>query len=273
MTVDLNQTSSVAEAFGRKSVVYDAFGKDHENLTRMRERVYGAITRQLKPGSHLLEINAGTGFDAVQMVTRGYSVHATDLSAGMVDSIKEKIVKHEIGSRLTAEELSFTELNQVQNGPFDGVYSNFGGLNCVPDLSEVTRHLPSILRPGGLAIWVIMPRICPWELGLMFKDWRVATRRFRPDGVMANVEGVQFKTWYFSPGQAIRAFGPQFECVGLEGLSVVTPSADNKTFALNRPKLFRRLVTLDENISTTWPFNRMGDFFILTMKLKEAKRS
>ncbi len=262
-----SHSTSVSEAFSLKSFVYDQFGENHANLTRMRERVYAAVTRHLPTGSHLLEINAGTGLDAFNIVQRGYSVHATDLSDGMIDAIHEKIKMHRLQSQLTAERLSFTDLDQVQNGRFDAVYSNFGGLNCVEDLRPVTQHLPKILKPGGLAIWVIMPPVCPWEMGLIFKDWRVATRRFRPNGVMANVESVEFRTWYFTAAQTMQAFGPQFECVGLEGLSVVTPTADNKTFAVRRPGLFNRLVQIDEAISTVWPFNRIGDFFILTMKL------
>ncbi len=263
----IDHTQSVSKAFSRKSFVYDEFGENHVNLTRMRERVYAAVNRHIPPNSHLLEINAGTGLDAQNIVRLGHTVHATDLSDGMVEAIQTKIKTAQLDGKLTAERLSFTALDQVQNGPFNAVYSNFGGLNCVQDLRPVTQHLPKILRPGGLAIWVIMPPICPWEISLFLKDWRVATRRLRPNGVVANVEAVQFRTWYFTPKQVMRAFGPQFELLHLEGLSVVTPTADNKTFAPRRPNLFKRLVQLDEAVSHMWPFNRMGDFFILTMKL------
>lgn len=267
----INHTESVSEAFNRKSVVYDEFGEDHPNLTRMRERVYSAVTRHLDPNSHLLEINAGTGLDASNIVHLGHSVHATDLSDGMVDAIEQKIVAQKLDGKLTAERLSFTNLDQVKNGPFDCIYSNFGGLNCIEDLTAVTRHLPAILRPGGLVVWTIMPPICPWEMALFLKDWNVATRRFHKNGIVANVEGVPFKTWYFTPRQVMAAFGPNFERIGLEGLSIVTPTADNKTFSRKRPKLFRRLVTIDETISHVWPFNRIGDFFILTMRLRDKR--
>ena len=128
----------VAEAFSRKSAVYDAFGEDHPNLTRMRQRVYAAVTRHLKPGSHLLEINAGTGLDASQLVKSGYTVHATDLAPGMIEAIEQKVADQQLDGRLSAQQLSFTNLDQADNGPFDAVYSNFGGLNCVADLKDVT---------------------------------------------------------------------------------------------------------------------------------------
>ncbi|MFQ5420471.1 MAG: hypothetical protein ACE5EY_08925, partial [Anaerolineae bacterium] len=162
-----------------------------------------------------------------------------------------------------------TELEQVTVGPFDAIFSNFGGLNCVADLTAVTRHLPRLLKPGGIVTWVIMPRICPWELALTLKNWRVGTRRLRPGGVLANVEGVQFRTYYFTARQVCRAFGPRFRQVKLEGVSGVTPTADNKTFAANHPWLFRRLARLDDWLAERRPFNGWGDFFILSMRLKD----
>ena len=168
--------------------------------------------------------------------------------------------------RLTVESLSFTDLDRLTNGPFDGLYSNSGGLNCIADLTAVTRHLPRLLRPGARATVVVMPRICPWELAVIPKDPRVGTRRLRPGGILAHVEGVHFMTTYFSAAAVRRAFGPRFRPVRQEGLSVFTPTADNKSFAVNHPRLFERLARLDDALAPRWPFNGWGDFFILTME-------
>ncbi len=263
------QLEAVSQAFARKAHTYDAFGEGHENLTRMRHRLYRHIQARIPPGGRLLELNAGTGLDAVQLVQRGYRVHATDLSPDMVAQAQEKVRRHGLEGRLTVEQLSFTELDRLElpaQGPFQGIYSNFGGLNCIPDLTPVTRQLPRLLVPGGVVIWVIMPRICPWELLHLLQDPRTATRRLRPGGVMAQVEGVGFRTFYFSAGQVRRAFGPRFRQVGLEALSLLTPTADNKAFARRHPRLFRWLVTWDERLSR-WPLLRgWGDFFILSMR-------
>ena len=56
----------VAEAFSRKALEYDAFGTDNPNVTRMRERVYAHLDALLTPGARILELNAGTGADAVR---------------------------------------------------------------------------------------------------------------------------------------------------------------------------------------------------------------
>lgn len=260
------QQAAVNLAFGRKAAVYDAFGEGHEHLAWMRERVYTAVTRHVPVGSHLLEINAGTGLDAAALVQRGYRVHATDLAEGMVAAIEQKIETHALHGRLTAQRCSFTNLDAVPHGPFAGVYSNFGGLNCTADLTAVTRHLPHLLQPNGVVVWVIMPPVCPWELALLFKDAKVATRRLRRHCTPSHVEGVHFTTWYFTAPQVIRAFGPRFAVLGLEGLSVLTPTADNHTFAPRHPRLYHALRTLDERLNQ-WPVLRgWGDFFILTMR-------
>ncbi len=260
------QFEAVSAAFSRKAGVYDAFGEGHQNLTRMRRKVYDHIGGLVLPGGYLLELNAGTGLDAAEMARRGYWVHATDLSPEMVAQIERKIEAGGLHGRLAAQQCSFTDLEQVTAGPFDAIYSNSGGLNCIDDLTAVTRQLPRLLKPGGIVTWVIMPRICPWELALTFKDWRVGTRRLRPGGVLAHVEGVRFQTWYFTARQARRAFGPGFRQVKLEGLSVITPTADNKTFAANHPRLYRQLARGDDWLSRRRPFNGWGDFFILSMQ-------
>jgi ubiquinone/menaquinone biosynthesis C-methylase UbiE len=257
---------AVAEAFSRKALVYDAFGENHANLARMRRKFYAHIESVMPAGGRLLEINAGTGQDAVELARRGFRVHTTDFAPGMIAQIEEKIARLGLQDRLTVQPLSFTELERVEGEPFDGLYSNSGGLNCIADLTAVTRSLPTVLKPGARVTWVIMPRVCPWELAVIPKDPRVGTRRLRRGGILAHVEGVHFMTYYFSAGQAERAFGPRFRRVRLEGLSVFTPTADNKTFAVNHPRLFRALARLDDGLSTRRPFNGWGDFFILTME-------
>ena len=262
----MDQFEQVAAAFSRKADQYDQFGRGHANLTRMRRKVYDHISRLTPPGAHLLELNAGTGLDAVALVARGYRVHATDIAPGMVEAIEAKIARHQLQDRLTAQRCSFTALDQVQRGPFDAIYSNSGGLNCIPDLTAVTRHFTSLLKPKGIVTVVVMPPFCPWEWVRLGQDWRVATRRLRRGGVIANVEGITFRTYYFTARQVRRAFGSSFTPVKLEALSLLTPPADNDRFAAKYPRLFRQLCRWDDRLSQ-WPVLRgWGDFFVLSLR-------
>jgi ubiquinone/menaquinone biosynthesis C-methylase UbiE len=256
----------VSAAFSRKAAEYDAFGVAHPQLTRMRRQVYDHISALAVPGARFLELNAGTGADAVALVERGYSVHATDISPAMISAVEAKIETGGLSHQLRASCCSFTDLSAIDDGPFDLIFSNSGGLNCISDLSVVTAQLPRLLHRGGLVTWVIMPRICPWELARLGKDWRVALRRLRPGGVQAHVSGITFQTHYFS-AQAVRdSFGPAFVQVKLEALALLTPPADNKDFAHRHPRLYQILVGIEESLAF-WPILRgWGDFFILSMR-------
>lgn len=257
----------VAEAFGRKAKVYDTFGQNHPNLARMRLKVRAQVESLLAPGSRLLEINAGTGADAAYFADRGYRVHATDLSPGMLEQIREKIVSGNLSERLSAQQVSFTDLDRVSCGPFDGLLSNFGGVNCASDLTRITRSLPAVLKPGGAVIWVVMPPLCLWELAQLLRgDARLGLRRLTPGGIKANVEGLPVPTYYYTPRQVRKAFGADFHFLRLEGLSVFTPPADHKEFPKRHPNLYRWLAWLDDRFSSRFPFHSWGDFYILSMR-------
>ena len=232
---------------------------------RMRRKVYDHVLRFLRPADRLLELNAGTGIDAAFFAGRGQIVHAIDIAPGMLDHLSAKIDQQRLSDRLTVQALSFTELDRVEGGPFDYVFSNFGGLNCIADLAPVARHLPQVLRPGGIVTWVIMPPICPWEIALLLKGhFTLAARRWHRHGTLAHVEGVHFTTTYFTPRQVLTALGPEFRLLCLEGLSVFTPPADRVDFPRRFPHLYRALTRIDDALAARWPFNHWGDFFILT---------
>ena len=207
----------VATAFSRKAAEYDAFGADHVNLARMRRKVVDHVLRFLQPTDRILELNAGTGIDAAFFARRGYIVHAIDIAPGMLDHLADKIEQQQLHDRLTYQSLSFTEIDRVEGGPYDYLFSNFGGLNCIPDLSTVTQHLPQVLKPGGTLTWVIMPPICPWEMLMIVKGkFRIATRRLRRGGTLAHVEGVHFMTYYFTPQRVLKACSFYFPGNALE---------------------------------------------------------
>jgi ubiquinone/menaquinone biosynthesis C-methylase UbiE len=269
LIADNDHLKHVAEAFSYKALIYDEFGKDHPNLQRMRRKVYQHVLDFIKPGGRMLEINAGTGTDASFFAQKGVKVHATDVSPGMLHAIQEKIVRYGLQDKLSAELCSFTELSEMKERSFDYVFSNFGGLNCVDDLNLVAGEMKGLLRPGGRLTWVVMPPVCPWDLALAFKgEFHTAIRRLKPGGTIANVEGVHFHVRYFTPAQVLRSLGNDFRLLKLEGLSIFAPPADRKNFALRNPGLYKRLVWIDERISSLPVLRGWGDFFILSAEYR-----
>jgi len=258
---------TIAEAFSRTAEKYDAFAEDHPNQTRMRNKVYAHVERFIPAGSRILELNCGTGTDAVELARRGYQVHATDIASGMLERLRDKVQKFDLSRQITFQQCSFTELDKVQGAPFSAIFSNLGGLNCSPDLSPVIRQLPTVLHPDGLVIWALMPPVCLWEMAEIFRGHpRLAFRRFARNGTRAHLEGLYFTVYYFTPKKILQWFGDDYECLAIEGLSVITPTAESKNFAKRYPRLYRTLSWLDDQLAFRSPWRGWGDFFMITLR-------
>jgi ubiquinone/menaquinone biosynthesis C-methylase UbiE len=256
---------AVNAGFSRKAEVYDAYCEAHPVIRWVRAVVRNEVERRLGRGGSILELNAGTGADAAYFADKGFLVHATDVADGMVDAIREKAVRRP--ERLTAQQLSFTELQNVEGAPFDLVFSNFGGLNCIPDLRLVTKYLDHVLKPGGHVVWVVMPPVCPWELAQVLRgQFRLAARRFHREGIPANVEGAQVMTWYHSPKTVRRAFGPGFRPLHQRPLSLFCPPSYMDNFPRRFPRLTEFLLRLDAALGGRFPFRGWGDFVMYTFR-------
>jgi len=234
----------------------------------MRRQIHAHCLRYFKSGDHILELNCGTGIDAVFFATHGMKVHATDISEGMLNELQKKITAGNLQEKITVQQCSFTELKKIQKRDFDGIFSDFGGLNCVQDIESVIHSLRPLLKSGGIITLVIMPPVCPWEILLALKgNFKTAFRRFKSKGAESHLEGETFMSYYFSPSRIISAFGKDYKLKELQGLGCFVPPPYLEKFPEKNPKLFNRLKKLDEKFSHTFPFNRWADHFILTMEL------
>ncbi len=258
---------TIAEAFSLTAEKYDSFALDHPHRSRLRGKVYRHLARFVPPGARILELNAGTGTDAGYLAQHGYTVHATDIAPGMLARLKDKIERLGLSERLTFQECSFTNLGAVEGAPYDAVFSDLGGLNCIPDLAPVIQSLPKVLRPGGIVTWVLMPPVCLWEMGMAFSgQFGLAFRRLAPHGTRAHLEGRYFKVYYFTPQKVKAWFGKQYQVLALEGLSVITPTAESKNLARQHPRFYRLLSRIDDHLSTRPPWWGWGDFYILSLR-------
>lgn len=257
---------TVAEAYDRNADKYDEFIENNPNLNRMRQIVYAEIASRVPQGAKILDLACGTGTDAVWLAQHGYSVYGVDISQKMLDRAEEK--RNELGlqKQLTFEQRSYTDLSDIGRGIFDCTISNFGGLNCVSDLSVVANEMKKMLRPGGLVIWSLMPPFCLWESAMLLRGrFNLATRRFSGSSTV-HKEGLVYPVYYYSPKQVAAAFGTDFKLETVHGLSVFTPPATNKDFALKRPRLFGILSRIDDRLSHMWPFRNWGDFTIVSLR-------
>jgi ubiquinone/menaquinone biosynthesis C-methylase UbiE len=259
---------NASTAFSKQAPVFDSIEEQNAILHWMRLQVHTYCRQYFRPGDNILELNCGTGRDAVFFAAQGMIVHATDIAEGMIAQLEQKITAGKI-ENITTQICSYSELDKIERRDFDHIFSDFGGLNCTAQIEQVVAQFKSRLKPGGTATLVIMPPVCPWEILLALKgNFKTATRRFKNGGLDSQVEGVHFNTYYFTSSRVIKAFGNDFRKLQLRGLAALVPPPYLEKFPKKFPKLFKVLTKWDEKLTRYFPFNRYADHFILTMQLK-----
>jgi ubiquinone/menaquinone biosynthesis C-methylase UbiE len=262
-----------AAAFTRQSASFDELYGSDSIIQYKRERVRKHVEQFLNPGSRILELNSGTGEDAIWFAQHGHTVHATDISAGMQQVLKTKASALDLEGKISTEIISFTELeNLKQQKAYDLIFSNFAGLNCTGELHKVLDPFSSLLKPGGIATLVILPKFCLWEFLLLFKGrFKTAFRRFfSSKGVTAHIEGEYFKCWYYNPSFVINRLQKEFDLVAVEGLCTLVPPSYMEGFAEKHPKLYAFLEAKEEKWKSKWPWRNIGDYYIISLRKKQG---
>ena len=262
-----NNIEQASKAFSAQAEHFDSDEESNLILQWMREQVYRHEEEFLLPHSNILELNAGTGIDAVRFAQNGHSVHAIDNAPGMIHQLQNKISAYHLEDRIRPTLCSFTQLDALPAELYDHVFSNFGGLNCIPNLQDVVSQLSRLLKQGATVTFVMMPCVCPWEIAQALRGkFRLAFRRFSRNGTSAHIDGHAFLSYYYSPSQIIKSFGKRFVLVRLRGLASLSPPPYYDTFPVKYPRIYKLLTRLDERYSTLPPLKRWADHFIITMK-------
>jgi ubiquinone/menaquinone biosynthesis C-methylase UbiE len=262
---------AAAHAFSKQALHFDLQYNENTIIQYKRKRVREHVEKFLPPGASILELNAGTGEDAVYFARHGHLIHATDISAGMQEIAIKKIKEAKLEGSVSFELCSFTRLEGLhQAGPYDLIFSNFAGLNCTNRLSKVLNSFPGLLQPGGRVTLVLLPKFCLWEFLLFFKGkFKTAFRRFSGSkGTKAKIDGEYFRCWYYNPSFIRRHLKDKFDLVSLEGLCSLVPPSYIEHFAEKRPGLYRFLEKKENKWKSKWPWKLIGDYYIITLQKK-----
>lgn len=265
------QEEQVSSAFSSQSVVFDELTNSNAMEVEYREIIRAHVQQFILPGEYMLELNCGTGLDAVFFAGKGLKVHATDNAPGMLEQLKQKVVAQALEKSISYEKCSFNQLDLKENPvpQFDHIFSDYGGLNCAEDIASVIKQLDKYLKPGGLAHLVFIAPVCLWEWATVFKGkYRFAFRRLTKKGLKSHLEGHYFTTYYYSPARIRKAFGKRYTLMQLRSMGCFMPPTFNDYFPAKHPTLFKLLKNTELALNTTWPFNRTGDLFIISMKKK-----
>ncbi len=263
-----------ADAFTRQSGIFDALYSSNIIIQYKRKRVREHAEKFVSAGSLILELNAGTGEDAVYFAQQSHRVHATDISEGMQQMLKDKVESSGLVQSVTTELCSFNSLeNLVNKGPYDFIFSNFAGLNCTGELDKVLKQFPALLKPGGFVTLVIMPPFCLWETLLALKgSFKIAFRRFHSSkGAPAHIEGKHFLCWYYKPSFIANCLKNDFDIMATEGLCSIVPPSYFENFPKKFPRLYNGLIKAESRMKTKWPWKNCGDYFIITLRKKDKE--
>ena len=261
------QLLDTQRAFDSVAADYDGPRGNNALIQRMRLTLWDTVRREVPTGSRLLDLGCGTGIDAVEFASRGYPVVASDWSPGMVERTRLRAEAVGMEERVQAVHVGVHQLDQLE-GSFGGIYSNFGPLNCAPDMAAVANQCARLLQPGGKLVLSVIGRICPWEVGYYLFKGRLKRASIRATRGATAVGMNRHTIWthYYLPREFYRAFAPHFSLNGYRALSLFMPPPYLVDFYERHQTGCEWLGKLDDRFGA-WPLLRdMGDHFLIVMQ-------
>jgi SAM-dependent methyltransferase len=251
-------------AFDELAADYDARFTESAIGRRMRRAVWRRLEARFRPGDRVLELNCGTGEDAVFLGRLGVRVLATDASAAMAERTRRKVADAGLGGLVEVRTLAIEGLGELSASPFDGSLSNFGGLNCVADLPATAGALAERLRPGAAALLCVMGPLVPWEWAwyLCRARPRKAFRRLRRGG--APWRGIVVR--YPSPRALRRAFAAHYRATRVAAIGALLPPPFAGEWAARHPGLLDLLDRAERLLEAVPPLPALADHFLMELE-------
>jgi ubiquinone/menaquinone biosynthesis C-methylase UbiE len=258
-------------AFDHIAIDYDSNFTYSETGKAARKIVLDYLEKNvLKDGPlKILELNCGTGEDAIWLSKRGNEVYATDASSEMIRVAKEKSSNFNIRG-LTFCQLDFSELPpDWMTGNFDLVFSNFGGLNCLDEnrMKNLFEAVNMILKPGGRFIGVIMPRYCLWEIFYfsLKGKWKKALRRNKKGPAKVWLGGIYIDTWFYSP-RKIKNLSAYYRIKAIRPVGIILPSSFMEGFFKKRIFLMKMLYRAEKAFASITALAGLSDHFLFDLE-------
>jgi ubiquinone/menaquinone biosynthesis C-methylase UbiE len=230
-----------------------------------RDAVWSVLSQIFQRGDHILELNCGTGEDALFLARTGVSVTACDASEQMIKIASSRLRKEGPRAPIEFNLLPTERLRDLQpKTMFDGAFSNFSGLNCVADLEQTAEDLSTLLPLGASLLVCLSTRFCLWEM-LWFAlhgNFRKAFRRCSGHAT-AKVGEFTVDVYYPTIRKLQALFSPSFVLRSCSGVGVTVPPSYVEAWIRNHPKLLKMLRTIDRTISSYPGFRVLGDHVLL----------
>ena len=236
-----------------------------------RDAVWEVLRRTFHSGQQVLELNCGTGEDALFLSRLGVAVLACDASERMIAVAARRMAAESRGAQVQLQVRPSEHIGGLWNAElFDGAFSNFSGLNCVADLPQVAGQLAGLIKPGGRLVLCLSSRVCLWETVwyLLHGEPARAFRRWRGTTTASLGENV-LQVRYPTLRDIRRYFAPAFVLRSRTGIGVTVPPSYVEHVARKHRKALACLEALDRMIAG-WPLCRaVGDHTLLVLERRK----
>lgn len=252
--------------------VFDQMAAEYDNVftnsmigRAQRDAVWSVATQIFRRGNHILELNCGTGEDALFFARSGISVTACDASERMIQMASNRLRAEAPDAAVKLHLLPTERIHELEYLPnFDGAFSNFSGLNCVADLKQTAQDLARLLPPGTPLLVCLSTRFCIWEM-LWFMLHGNPRKAFRRCSGRATAKAGEFTVdvYYATVRKLQTLFSPSFILRSYAGVGVTVPPSYVEASIRNHTKLLSMFRTIDRLISKRPVFRVLGDHVLL----------
>ena len=232
----------------------------------------GSIPKERK--LNILELNSGTGADALWFAEYGHKVLVTDISEKMLDIVNQKIESKNLSSQVQTSNVDIAKIQIYHfSDKYDLIFSNFGGVNCIQqnELRQLPETIRKLLKDNGRIILVVMSKHCIWEsLYFLLKfNLKNAFRRYSEDGVTANLNGLNLKTYYYTPKQIKNMFSKFFDLVAIKPVGFVIPPSYLEKFFVTKKKTLSLLGRIEKYFSDNSFVANFSDHYLIDLQVKK----
>jgi ubiquinone/menaquinone biosynthesis C-methylase UbiE len=264
--------TTLAKAQPQAALAFDQMARSYDNVftnsmigRAQRNAVWSVLTKIFQPHDHILELNSGTGEDALFMARNGISVTACDASEQMIQIAYSRLRSEAPHAPILFKLLPTEQIHKLHpSTKFDGIFSNFSGLNCVANLKQAANQMATLLPPGAPLLISLSTRFCLWEIiwFLLHGNFRKAFRRCSGHTI-ATVGDYAVDVYYPTISKLKAWFAPSFVLRSYQGIGVTVPPSYAESWIQKHSTLLGNLQAIDRAVSALPGFRALGDHVLL----------
>ena len=267
-----------SEAKNQAIVAFDHLAERYDDLFscsrigNQRGAVWEVLADTFRPGDQILELNCGTGENALFLALYGICVVACDASERMIQTARHRRQTLAPDAPIQFELLHTEQLSKLRpRALFDGALANFSGMNCVAELNQTARDLASLVTMGAPLIICLSSRFCLSETlwFLLHGNFRKAFRRSTGIATV-KVGNCTVKMRYPALREVRKLFSPTFRMRSCTGIGIAVPPSYLEPIFRKYPRVLGLLCRIDKGISHLPLFRTIGDHMLLYFERVEA---